>query len=271
MADAGPERNGNINDDNGRGGNVGGVFQEDVAPAAAAAAAAQNRLENNGNNVNAAENAENNLGSLNANRISARRDEEGIRRSVGNWQSGMQQIKWLHRIYVRPMPHSRLQVLRNTVYVAGQQEMEHYRREMRKRPIMISTSSPNSSNISRGLTHVRGRRIIGRTRSANTLPSGSNQADNRSTYRTRAVREREEQQDVDDDDDDDHSATSVSSDSSDGTLAEDQLSSSSDSDDSQSSVYSDWVNPVCILDNFTFKFIHLFKLIKYSFNLFSGR
>lgn len=266
MADAGTERNGNINDeqngnvnlnedqdangndDNIRGGNVGGAFQEGIAPAVAAAAAAQNRLQNNGNNVNADQNIENNAGRANAYRIALRRagEEEGIRRTIGNWQSGMQQIKWLRRMYVRPMPHSRLQMLRNTVYVAGQQEMEHYKREMRKRPIMITTSSPNAVTFSRGPSHVRGRRIIGRTRSANTLQSGSNQANNRSTYRTRAVREREEQPIIDDDDDDDHSATSVSSDSSDGTLAEDQLSSSSDSDDSQSSVYSDWVNPVCI-------------------------
>lgn len=250
-ADAGTERNDNANpneNQNVHGGNVGGAYQEGVAPAAAAAAAAHNRLNNI---VNAVENeiaeAENN--NARANRIAIRRsEEEGIRRSVGNWQSGMQQIKWLRRIYVQPMQYSRLQVLRNTVYVSGQREMEHYRREMRKKPIMISTSSPGSSTVLRNITHVRGRRVVGRTRSSNALPGNSgSQANNRAaTYRTRAVRERE-QHDIDDDEDDDHSATSVSSDSSDGTLAEDQLSSSSDSSDSQSSAYSDWVNPVCIL------------------------
>lgn len=243
MADAGTERNGNIDDQNVQGGNVGGAYQ-DVAPGVAAAAAANNRL----NNANAANgiDANNENNALRANRNASRRnaEEEGIRRSAGNWQSGMQQFKWLRRAYMRPMQHSRLQMLRNTVYVAGQQEMEHYRREMRKRPIMISTSNPNSSTFSRGPTHVRGRRIIGRTRSANVVQGSANQANNQSTYRTRAVREREEQQDIDEDDDDDHSATSVSSDSSDGTLVEDQLSSSDDSDDSQSSAYSDWVNPV---------------------------
>lgn len=249
MADAGTERNGNIEDQNVHGGNVGGIFQPDVAPAAAAAAAANNRL-NIANGVANDEDEydadnENNAQRANQIRIATRREEEGIRRTVGNWQSGMQQIKWLRRTYMRTMQHSRLQMLRNTVYVAGQQEMEHYKREMRKRPIMISTSNPGSSSFSRGLTHVRGRRIIGRTRSANVVQSNASQANNLSTYRTRAVREREQQQDHDDDDDDDdHSATSESSDSSDGTLAEDQLSSSSDSDDSQSSAYSDWVNPV---------------------------
>lgn len=248
MADAGTERNGNVNpndDQNIHGGNVGGAYQDGVAPAAAAAAAAHNRL----NNIANADNAGNDDNENNArsNRAAIRREEEGIRRSVGNWQSGMQLIKWLRRTYVPIMPFSRVTVLRHTVYVAGQHEMEHYKREMRKKPTMISTSSPGTSTLSRSVTHVRGRRIVGRTRSSNALPSNSaSQANNRAaTYRTRAVRERE-QQDIDDEEDDDHSATSVSSDSSDGTLAEDQLSSSSDSSDSQSSVYSDWVNPVCV-------------------------
>lgn len=252
--DAGTERNGNANENenenqNVHGGNVGGAYQEGVAPAAAAAAAARNRLNNAANAANA-ENENN----ARANRIVVRRGEdEGIRRSVGNWQSGMQQIKWLRRTYVQPMPYSRTHMLRNTVYVAGQREMEHYRREMRKKPIMISTSSPGSTTVSRNVTHVRGRRVVGRTRSSNALSSNrpsnsaSQAANNRATaYRTRAVRERE-QQDIDDEEDDDHSATSVSSDSSDGTLIEDQLSSSSDSSDSQSSAYSDWVNPVCTI------------------------
>lgn len=263
MADAGTERNGNANpndDQNIHGGNVGGAYQ-DVAPVEAAAAAANNRL----NNANGAANgaiAENE--NARANRIAIRRggEEEGIRRSVGNWQSGIQQIKWLRRMYIRPMQHSRLQMLRNTVYVAGQQEMEHYRREMRKRPIMISTSSPSSSSVSRSATHVRGRRIVGRTRSSNLLPANNaNPSNSQSTYRTRAVRERE-QQEIDDDEDDDHSATSVSSDSSDGTLAEDQLSESSDSSDSQSSVYSDWVNPVSEFSFFSKYFHNLFTLFK---------
>ncbi|XP_055320942.1 bromodomain and WD repeat-containing protein 3 isoform X2 [Sitodiplosis mosellana] len=249
MADVGTERNGNVdnqNIDNANlhGGNVGGAYQLGVAPAAAAAAAAQNRLINGNepNAANAEQNAEQNGDRLNQNRIAARRiaEEEGIRRSVGNWQSGIKAIQWFRR-YVRPMPHSRLQMLRNTVYVAGQQELEHYKRELRRKPIMINTATPSSSSSLRG-PHVRGRRAIGRTRSANTLQSNANQSASRATYRTRAVHERE-QQDIDDDEEDDHSATSVSSDSSDGTLAEDQLSSSSDTDDTQSSDYSDWVNP----------------------------
>lgn len=250
MADVGTERNGNVDNQNNenqnndneniRGGNVGGAYQIGVAPAAAAAAAAQNRLIN-GNEPQNLANGEQNGDRLNLNRIQSRRaaEEEGIRRSVGNWQSGVKAINWFRR-YVRTMPYSRLQMLRNTVHVAGQQEMEHYKRELRRKPIMISTATPSSSSSSsRTPAHVRGRRAIGRTRSANTLQSNGNRP---LTYRTRAVHERE-QQDIDDDEEDDHSATSVSSDSSDGTLAEDQLSSSSDTDDSESSAYSDWVNP----------------------------
>lgn len=263
-ADAGTERNAddaNLNrNQNVHGGNVGGAYQEGVAPAAAAAAAANNGLNNNAN----AENADN----ARANRAALRRgaEEEGIRRTVGNWQSGMQQIKWLRRIYVQQMKRSRLQTVRNTVYVAGQREMEHYRREMRKKPTMISTMMPGSSTVSRNVTHVRGQRAVGRTRSSNALPGNSgSQANNRAAaqYRTRAVRERE-QQDIDEEEEDDHSATSVSSDSSDGTLAstlaEDQLSSSSDSDDSQSSAYSDWVNPVCSF----YRILDVYSLAKFT-------
>lgn len=280
-ADAGTERNDNANaneneNQNVHGGNVGGAYQEGVAPAAAAAAAAHNRLNNNA--ANGAANDENEINAR-ANRIAIRSGEdEGIRRSAGNWQSGLQQIKWLRRIYVQPMRHSRVQMLRNTVYVAGQREMEHYRREMRKKPIMISTSSlPGSAAVSRNITHVRGRHVVGRTRSSNALPNArpSNSASvaaasRASTYRTRAVREREEQ-DIDDDDDDDHSATSASSDSSDGTLAEDQMSSS-DSSDSQSSAYSDWVNPVCTIQNCScfFSYFLIFEnLFSIQFESFS--
>lgn len=254
MADAGTERNGNINpadDQNIRGGNVGGAYQHGVAPAEAAAAAANNRLNNAivANAANAANVDDDAIGRLNANRISNRRggEEEGIRRSVGNWESGIQQIKWLRRKYVQPMRRSRLNMLSESVIVAGKHEMKHYKQEMLRKPIMISTSNPSSSSVSRSAMHVRGRRIVGRTRSSNLLQPNGNQANNRSTYRTRAVREREQQQEIDDDEEDDHSATSVSSDSSDGTLAEDQLSESSDSSDSQSSVYSDWVNHVCVI------------------------
>lgn len=114
---------------------------------------------------------------------------------------------------------------------------------MRRRPVMISTSNQNSSNITRAPTRLRGRRI-GRTRSSGALRPQANGTGNNVTpptpaYRTRAVRDREQFRN--DDDDDDQSVTSDSSDSSDGTVAEDQISSGSSSSDSESSDYSDWV------------------------------
>lgn len=239
------------------GGNVGGAYQPGVSPAMAAAAAAANRL-NAAQVGNIANGPSNNIapaanGTSPRARVVLRRiDVEGVRQSSGNWQRGMSDFKWIRRLYVQPMQHSRLVALKQAVYGAGQIEMEIYRREMRRRPIMISTSSPSSSTISRGPTRLRGRHI-GRTRSGNTLrPSGlvpsapsasaASTTTNRATpaYRTRAVRVRAPLRD-EDDEEDDHSVTSVSSDSSDGTVAEDQISSGSSSSDSESSDYSDWV------------------------------
>lgn len=253
MADVGTERNGNqVNpnqpneNQNAFGGNLGGAHQLGVSPAAAAAAAAHNRLNMNNGNANEIA-VNNNAPRTNQNRIAnnIRRagDVEGVRQSSGNWQRS--HFKWIRRVFVQPMPHARLQMSRQTIHVAGQQEMEHYKRELRRRPIMISTSSPSSSTIPRAPTTLRGRRIGGRTRSSNNLRTSNQSANgnqNRiSSYRTRAVRDREREQNVEEDEDEDE--TSASSDSSDGTLAEDQLSSGSSSSDS-SSDYSDWVNPV---------------------------
>lgn len=226
------------------GGNVGGAHQPGVSPAAAAAAAASNRLNNGGNNVINA--GANNVATRARVVLSRPGDVEGVRHSSGNWQRDGSNIKWVRRMYVKPMQHSRLVMLKQTVNSAGQSEMEFYRREMRRRPIMISTSSPNSSTITRGPTRLRGRNI-GRTRSANVLrPAGINGTASNSAqaalparptpaYRTRAVRSRFRE------DDEEHTATSASSDSSDGSVAVDQMSSGSSSSDSESSGYSDWV------------------------------
>lgn len=119
---------------------------------------------------------------------------------------------------------------------------------MRRRPIMITTSSPNSSSIPRAPTHLRGRRI-GRTRSSNTLRTSNNASNvqsianlSRSTYRTRAVRDQQEREpEPEDDDDDEEPMSPIASDSSDSTVYEGQISSGSSSSDSQSSDYSDWV------------------------------
>lgn len=242
-ADANEENNQQQNVING--GNIGGAYQLGVSPAAAAAAAATNRLNNGGNNLmNGNAIVSNNALSRSRVVLSRPGDIEGVRHSSGNWQRGGTNIKWLRRIYVRPMQHSRLVMLKQVVNSAGQHEMEFYRREMRRRPIMISTSSPNSSTITRAPTRLRGRHI-GRTRSGNTLrpigvngsalPQAAIPARPTPAYRTRAVRSRFREED------EDHSESSASSDSSDGTVVEDQMSSSSSSSDSESSGYSDWV------------------------------
>lgn len=113
-------------------------------------------------------------------------------------------------------------------YHAGLQEQDVYRREMRRRPMMINTSITNSS-ASRAANKKRGRGGGNRSSFQGVAPA----------YRTRAVREREH---VDDEDDPDviASASSDSDHSSDATAVEEDLSGSSSSD-SESSDYSDWV------------------------------
>lgn len=251
----GDPNNGNGDNAAVHGGNVGGPAQLGVSPAAAAAAAALNRLNNGGvvavgppvaggSNQNASANSPR----ASVSRLAVRRDVEGVRQSSGNWQNNTGSFKWIRRMFVRPMASARLVALKQTVYTAGQQEQEIYRREMRRRPLMINTSAPNASVITRAPTRLRGRHI-GRTRNTGqrlgtASSSNSVQPQNQAprptpSYRTRAQRDQEQQRD--DEDDDDQSVTSASSDSSDGTVAEDQISSGSSSSDSESSDYSDWV------------------------------
>lgn len=107
------------------GGNIGGEYRPGISPAAAAAAAAANRL-NNLNNPNAvANNVGNNSNNNNGNsprsnnvvRVGLRRtgDVEGVRQSTGNWQRNNNAIKWHRRMYIRPMQHSRLVALKQSV------------------------------------------------------------------------------------------------------------------------------------------------------------
>lgn len=104
--------------------------------------------------------------------------------------------------------------------------MDEYRREMRRRPVMITTvpvATPMNRSRTRGLTRRR-----------NRIPA----------YRTRAVRseqleEQAEQQRQDEQDD--ASPSNSSSDSDDSTALEEDIKTSSSSSDSESSGYSDWV------------------------------
>lgn len=118
-----------------------------------------------------------------------------------------------------------------------------YKREMRRRPMMINTSNQSSQS---SIRPANGRQRPPPARSSRSAQAAANAAAPPASaapaYRTRAVRERE-QQDEDDDEDPDNiaSASSNDDDSNDSTAQEDMLSGSSSSGDSDSSDYSDWV------------------------------
>lgn len=167
----------------------------------------------------------------NANRIPLRRlgEIEGVRQSSGNWQRESS-YKWIRRMYVRPMSHSALQAIRQRAHTAGHQEQEIYRREMRRRPLMI-----NTANMIRPVINDRN----GRNMRRNTRRGGAN--GNVPAYRTRAVREREPTEEREEEQVP-SSSSSSGTDSSDCSVPDDELmSSDSSSSDSESSEYSDWV------------------------------
>lgn len=155
-------------------------------------------------------------------------DVEGVRQSMGNWQLETN-FKWFRRTYLKSMSHSRLQNLKQTVFTAGLQEMEIYKREMRRRPVMINTSISNN-NIT--IAPPRGRGLRNR-----------NRVRQEPVYRTRAT-EREPIDDEEEDPEHISSPSEPSSNTDDSTAVEDELDlsgSSSDSSGTQSSDYSDWV------------------------------
>ncbi|XP_037956286.1 bromodomain and WD repeat-containing protein 3-like isoform X1 [Teleopsis dalmanni] len=138
-------------------------------------------------------------------------------------------MKYVRRIYIRPMKYAQLQNLRQNVYASGNFEMQEYKRELRRRPIMINTSNAATSTQGSGRqrsTRANGGRA-GRRRGQPSQPA----------YRTRAVREEEESIPAPPEEDDDSSATSGDTNYSN---AEENLESSDDSD-TESSDYSDWV------------------------------
>ncbi|KAM7359266.1 bromodomain and WD repeat-containing protein isoform 1-T2 [Cochliomyia hominivorax] len=156
-------------------------------------------------------------------------------------QSSANQMKYVRRIYVRPMKYSQLQALKTAVYTAGQYELQEYKREMRRRPIMINTASIVNSQSGSGRNRnvrVNGTGRVGRRRSGR--PAGQQQS--QPAYRTRAVRDQEEIEEppppevLDEDD--------VSSNSSGDTSysnIEENLEESTDDSDTDTSDYSDWV------------------------------
>ncbi|XP_046806773.1 bromodomain and WD repeat-containing protein 3 isoform X1 [Lucilia cuprina] len=151
------------------------------------------------------------------------------------------QLKYVRRIYVRPMKYSQLQTLKASVYTAGQYEMQDYRREMRRRPIMISTASIVTSQSGSGRNRnirTNGTGRVGRRRGGR--PAGQQQQ--QPAYRTRAVRDQEEIEEPPPPDvlEEDEESSNSSGDTSYSNI-EENLEESSDDSDTDSSDYSDWV------------------------------
>lgn len=155
------------------------------------------------------------------------------------------QLKYVRRIYVRPMKYSQLQTLKQTVYAGGQYEMQDYKREMRRRPIMISTASivasqSGSGRIKNARSNGSGR--VARRRSGRPAVQQQPPPQPQPAYRTRAVRDQEEIEEppppevLEDDEE-----TSNSSGDTSYSNVEENLEESSDDSDTDTSDYSDWV------------------------------
>lgn len=166
-------------------------------------------------------------------------------------ESGLAQqilpLKFVRRTYVRPMKYAQLQSLKQTIYSAGQYEIQEYKREMRRRPIMINTASAASAQVA-GVGRQRNTRSNGAGRPGRRRGAQSGQQQQggqQPAYRTRAVRGQEENYDdpaapiVHEEEEEDDSSNS-SGDTSYSNV-EENLEDSSDESETDSSDYSDWV------------------------------
>ncbi|XP_021706973.1 PH-interacting protein [Aedes aegypti] len=173
-----------------------------------------------------------------ANRLNGR-PQQGVQRFGGNWHHREGAFKFHRRQYVRPMEHSNLQNLKQRIYAAGLQEHEKYKREMRRRPLMINTSNNSGSNGGQA-----NRRSGGRNNSSRPARRSQQNGDangRQPAYRTRAVRDNEPEPEAPPEQQE--SSSSESSNSDDSTAIEEELDlSGSTSSDTDSSDYSDWVS-----------------------------
>lgn len=146
------------------------------------------------------------------------------------------------RIYVKTLKHSNLHMMKQIVYFAGIAEKDWYHREMKKRPLMITTGNPSSSALNgppkkygRG---NRKRRLPGESPEENGASNSGAVSTNRTSARV-STRPRR----LLDDDEEGISSSSESSNSDDSTAIEEDLElSSSSSSHSDSSEYSDWID-----------------------------
>lgn len=178
----------------------------------------------------------------------------GLNRSVSgshrpNVSIRDQYIKYTRRMYVKPVKHANLHMMKQVVYDAGIHEMDTYRREMKKRPLMISTGNPSSSFMN-GPPKKAGRGGRKRRQPGDSPgesgPSGNSfnttNLNNRTTTTRGLATARPRRQHIDDDDEA-LTESSETSNSSDSTAVEDELDlSGSSSSDSDSSDYSDWID-----------------------------
>ncbi|KAH8382855.1 hypothetical protein KR009_005611, partial [Drosophila setifemur] len=154
-------------------------------------------------------------------------------------------LKFVRRTYVRPMKYGQLQNLKQTIYSAGQFEKQEYKREMRRRPIMINTASAASSQLAGSAGRPRNTRANGGARANRRRGAQPGAGQPQPAYRTRAVRDQEDQEHFDEvapphEEEEDDASSNSSGDTSYSNVEENLDDSSSDSD-TDSSDYSDWV------------------------------
>ncbi|XP_069680733.1 bromodomain and WD repeat-containing protein 3 isoform X4 [Periplaneta americana] len=171
-------------------------------------------------------------------RVGMRRsgDVEGVRQSSGNWQRG-NNISWCKRMLVRNLDPPTLRCMKHKLLALGSLELETYRREQRRRPVVEIqpiTLEPQSREFRREGVSTRRQHRSGGQRTQHS-------------YRTRAARgeqhlasefENPENLDLS------PSITSVTEgDGDDSSAHSEDLGGSSDSStsDSESSEYSDWI------------------------------
>jgi bromodomain and WD repeat domain containing protein 1/3 len=210
-------------------------------------------LANRQNNQNAADAAQSNENNRDINRPSLNQSPSS-RPNVTLRENGTSPMKYQKKILVRQLKDSKLRMMKQEVYQAGVAEMDFYRREMKKRPLMIVTGNISTSALNgppkknqRGGRRRRADnddlRLAGTSNShQNTtdlnnrvstqrLPPPSSNVQ-RSTRRYREI-----------DEDEAENSSSETSNSSDSTAVEEDLElSGSSSSDSESSDYSDWID-----------------------------
>lgn len=149
-------------------------------------------------------------------------DVEGVRQSSGNWQRD-NTTPWNKPILVKPLNPAILETQLNQINAMAEMELESWRREMQRRPKIVSTGNEMQGGIGNRLNRNRRNRAT------------------RHGYRTRAAREDEQdEEEYGDPDAVASSGSSASSNSNDSSADEADICSDSSSSNA-SSEYSDWM------------------------------